>query len=242
MVFPPLPYQERELGRNSNAYNPCLNDLYRAQTAFMERIKPICQKMEERYGVPAAFLGAQIAQESGCGTTRIAHYANNLTALKFVMRWGQEDDLSGSALGAKTWQLVGQPDEAWDGSVVVVENLGDDDRLIFDEDRRYDNWYYAADSEEEFLDFYCRVCIWGTSFGRLYPEYLKLHKALRNYHANLDRMSKKGAVAYLAYEFGLRGYCHVELAGSARTAEERRGNYYKGVITNQMHKWGTHHW
>lgn len=240
-LFPPTPQEDRANGRNNNCYNPLLNVTHELKKQFMGEIQPICVEMEKLYGIPACFLGAQAAQESGCGTTRIAYYANNISALKYVSAWGRKGGiLDGSDLDVKTYQLEGQPDEAWDGSVEVIEDLGQD-RKIFKEDTRYDNRYFAFETKRDFFDFLCRVAFLGSSFGKLYPTYLKLYEAFRLYHEDMrNGYYKAAACERLAWQLGSRGYCHMEKPGY--TAEERRGAYYSEVIRNQMNEWGTQYW
>ena len=133
---------------------------------FMEEIKPICIEMERKYGVPAAFLGGQSVNESGFGLTRTGYFANNFCGLKFVSAWGRKPPqiMNGQDFGVETYQLIGQPDEAEDGSVKILENLGED-RLIFDEASRYDNRYFQFKSKSEFFDFLCRITYLNGSQG-----------------------------------------------------------------------------
>jgi len=143
--FAPLPYQDKVKGRNNNAYQAALDrptEEDRAQ--FVADLGELAIEAQRDYGVPACLVGGMAVVEGGYGFTRLAYFANNLFAMKY---WNQKDP-SGAASGVATWQLRGQPDEAWDGSVKVTASYGTD-RAVFDESRRYDNRYRAFETRAE---------------------------------------------------------------------------------------------
>ncbi|CCI35355.1 MAG: glucosaminidase domain-containing protein [Microcystis sp.] len=238
--FSPVPVEDRERGRNGNCYNPGSPLTEGMKKQFMEEIKPICIEMERKYGVPAAFLGGQAVNESGFGLTRTGYFANNFCGLKFVGAWGRKPPqiMNGQDFGVETYQLIGQPDEAWDGSVRIIENLGED-RLIFDESSRYDNRYFKFKSKPEFFDFLCRITYLNGSEGRLYPKDLRY--IFDEYRQNIQRgMSIRESCSLVACQLGKSGYCHTEEGNG--TPPQRRCNYYSRVITEAMDEWNTYEW
>lgn len=240
ITFEPVPAEDREKGRNSNCYNAGhpLTDGMKRQ--FIEEIKPICIEMERKYGIPAAFLGGQAVNESGYGLTRTGYFASNFCGLKFVGAWGRKPPqvLDGTDFGVQTYQLTGQPDEAWDSSVKAVENLGED-RLIFDEAIRYDNRYFKFHSKYEFFDFLCRIVYLNESNKKLYPR--ELNYIFEQYQHDIQQgKDVRGACSAVARKLGESGYCHVQ--EGTGTSEQRRGNYYSRVVTEAMDKWHTYEW
>src|SRR5215510_3178585 len=102
--FPPLPYEDRVHGRNSNAYNPAIGKPANEdeRSAFLNKIKPYVLSAQKATQIPACAMGGMAVVESGFGFTRIAHFANNLFGRKV---WDRQDT-------PESWQLKGQPDES----------------------------------------------------------------------------------------------------------------------------------
>ncbi|RSK26126.1 Parasporal protein [Bacillus sp. HMF5848] len=140
-TFKLLPYQDSELGRNSHAYLPMTGITQLQQQAFVEEVTPLAVKANETWGVPASAIIAMAIIESGYGTTRIAHYANNLFGIK---AWGYNP--------TNAWQLQGQPDEDFERAVPVLADYGAD-RKVYDETQRRDNWYREFSSYEESVNY-----------------------------------------------------------------------------------------
>jgi flagellum-specific peptidoglycan hydrolase FlgJ len=142
-LFQPLPYEDGFRGRNSFAYNPAIgHPTYNEQVEFIDSIKNAAILANSMYGVPASAIIAMACVEGGYGFTRSAYYANNIFGIKV---WAQ-NPVSG-------WQLKGQPDEN-DGRVPVIASYGQD-RRIFRENVRYDNWYRRFVSREEAINYLC---------------------------------------------------------------------------------------
>ena len=79
---------------------------------------------------------AMAATESGYGYSRNAVFANNFFGIK--QWWGNESN---------AYQLKGQPDE-YEGKVAILKK-SDDGQIIYDENRRPDNWYRRFNSRRE---------------------------------------------------------------------------------------------
>jgi N-acetylmuramoyl-L-alanine amidase len=239
--FPPVPSEDRANGRNDNCYNPGFPLTEAMKQRFVEDIKPICIEMERKYGVPAAFLGGQAVHESGFGLTRIGYFANNFCGLKFLSAWERKPPqiMNGQDFGVETYQLIGQTNEEKDDSVKVLVNLGEN-RLIFDEESRYDNRYFKFKSKSEFFDFLCRIAYLNASQTRLYPE--DLRDIFTEYQQKIQKgESIREACSLVAQRLGERGYCSTEDEGDGDAAE-RRGRYYRRVVTEAMDQWNTYDW
>jgi flagellum-specific peptidoglycan hydrolase FlgJ len=103
---------------------------------IISNIKNAAISASSIYGIPASAIIGMACVEGGYGFTRSAYYANNIFGIKV---WAQNP--------AKGWQLKGQPDEN-EGRVPVIASYGQD-RRVFKEDARYDNWYRRFPSRTE---------------------------------------------------------------------------------------------
>lgn len=158
--FLPLPFQDEENGRNSHAYLGSTNPLSAIEREqFIQQIIPYAMEANERWGIPAsAIIGIAII-ESGYGTTRIAHFANNLFGIK---AWGINP--------INAWQLVGQPDEDFDQPVPILASYGLD-RHLYDESVRRDNWYRKFDSYQEAVHYLAGTLLQNNRYGFARIEY-----------------------------------------------------------------------
>lgn len=158
--FSPVPQEDRVNGRNSNAYLPSRSTpTQREQEAFVNEIAEYAVQAQEKWGVPASAIIGMAIIESGYGTTRIAHHANNIFGIKV---W------NGNSTNA--WQLVGQPDEDYERTIPVIANLGRD-RIIFDETQRRDNWYRTFHSYEDAVYFLAGNLLVNNRYGSALERY-----------------------------------------------------------------------
>ena len=136
-----LPFEDEKSGRNSNAYLSTYEyPSTKMKEDFINEISTYAMKASEKWGIPASAIIGMAALESGYGTTRIAINANNLFGIKV---WGYNPK--------NAWQLKGQPDEDYE-PVPVLTDYGQD-RKIYDESKRRDNWYRAFSSYKEAVDY-----------------------------------------------------------------------------------------
>ncbi|MDT8858874.1 S-layer homology domain-containing protein [Alkalihalobacillus sp. MEB130] len=158
-LFDPLPFEDRVSGRNSNAYLPMkVRPTTQEQERFIQEIAPHAVRASERWGIPASAIIGMSIIESGFGTTRTAHFANNLFGIKV---WGGNS--------SNAWQLQGQPDEDFE-PIPIIENLGPD-RIIFDETKRRDNWYRQFSSYEESVNFLAGTLLLNQRYGFARDQY-----------------------------------------------------------------------
>lgn len=170
--FMPTPEEDAIKGRNTNTYNAAIGRPKDTseETAFLDTVKPAALAMQAKHGAPACVIGAMSAVESGYGFTRTGYLANNLFGLKY---WNQNDP-SGAKSGITTFLLRGQPDEAFDGSVKVIKDMGED-RKVFDEERRYDNRYFIFPMREDAIQYLVEDRFMGAVLAPF----------LANYRANI---------------------------------------------------------
>ena len=137
----PLPFEDAQLGRNSNAYLSTYPNLsIQMKESFIDKISIPAMEANEKWGIPASVMIGMAILESGYGTTRIAINANNFFGIKV---WGYNPK--------NAWQLKGQPDEDYEPVPVLVDYGYD--RKIFDESKRRGNWYRAFTSYKEAVDY-----------------------------------------------------------------------------------------
>ena len=137
----PLPFEDAQLGRNSNAYLSTYPNLStQMKESFINKISTPAIEANEKWGIPASVIIGMAILESGYGTTRIAINANNFFGIKV---WGNNPK--------DAWQLKGQPDEDYEPVPVLVDYGYD--RKIFDESKRRDNWYRKFNSHKEAVDY-----------------------------------------------------------------------------------------
>lgn len=135
-----LPFEDEKLGRNSHAYLP-VSGVPSAQMKndFIKEISTYAVEANKKWGIPASAIIGMAILESGYGTTRIAVNANNIFGVKV---WGYNPDFA--------WQLQGQPDEDYE-TIPVLADYGED-RKVYEESKRRDNWYRSYCSYQEAVD------------------------------------------------------------------------------------------
>ena len=147
-----LPFEDANIGKNSNAYLPTYSPSMDSKTSFMDEISIYAKKANEKWGIPASAIIGMAAVESGYGTTRIAVNANNIFGIKV---WVTNP--------SQGWQLKGQPDEN-NGTVPVLANYGKD-QLIYDEAGRVDNWYRMFDDYEDAVNYLAGTFLLNQRYG-----------------------------------------------------------------------------
>ncbi|MBU9711589.1 LysM peptidoglycan-binding domain-containing protein [Evansella tamaricis] len=188
-LFRPLPFEDTELGRNSHAYLGRIQaPTEQEKENFVNQITEYGIQASTQYGIPASAIIGMSIIESGYGTTRTAHFANNLFGIKV---WGFNP--------ANAWQLKGQPDEDFDRAIPVIANYGTD-RILFDETQRRDNWYRKFNSYEHSVQFLTGTLLVNQRYGF----------AIKNYQDRIANgwVVKDASKEYL-YEIANAGYNHL---------------------------------
>jgi hypothetical protein len=194
LVFPPIPEENPETGLNSNAHLPGNPEsTMREKEAFIEEINQYALPFKEKYGIPTGVITAIAIVESHFGRTRVAYYANNLFKIKYInLRKGRYD---GSWENIKTYQLVGQSNEAPNTAVLIKKNYGDDNKLVLDQARRFDNRYRVFNTYQECVDFLVND-LW------LKDEYYKA--AIEKYKTNIIALGRNNAAKQLGFDLGMK--------------------------------------
>ncbi|WP_096200550.1 S-layer homology domain-containing protein [Bacillus sp. FJAT-45350] len=204
-TFPPVPHENSDLGRNTNAYLAATNGpSLSQQEAFVKEVSKHAVKASETWGVPASAIIGMAIIESGYGTTRIAHHANNIFGIKV---WGFNP--------SNAWQLVGQPDEDFDRAIPVIADNGDN-RKVFDETQRRDNWYRMFNSYEHAINFLAGTLLQNNRYGFARDQY---QQNLSN-GVSIEESSKQ----YL-FDIANAGYNHLG------------GDYYRENVGRLMDRW-----
>ena len=203
--FSPTPNEDKELGRNTHVYlalieGPSANE----QESFIDEISRYAVKANEKWGIPAAAIIGMAALESGYGTTRIAYYANNLFGIKV---WGGDS--------SNAWQLKGQPDEDFDREIPILVDLGED-RIVFDESERRDNWYRKFDSYGEAVKFLAGTLLINDRYVFARDAYEQRLK---------DGWSDEKATEEFLYDIANAGYNHLG------------GSYYRESVSKLIDRW-----
>lgn len=204
LEFKPAPYQDTEKGRNTNVYSPAINGPSSSQQhAFVEEITKYALHANEQWEIPTSVIIAMSIIESGYGTTHTAYNANNLFGIKV---WKGND--------SNAWQLKGQPNEDYE-DIPIIDDYGED-RLIFDESVRRDNWYRTFHSYNEAVNYLAGTLLLNDRY----------HFALLSYKKRVENgWSQAEASQKYAYDIAEAGYNH------------RGGNYYRKVIGDLMDQW-----
>lgn len=196
-----LPFEDEKSGRNSNAYLSTYEyPSTKMKEDFINEISTYAMKASEKWGIPASAIIGMAALESGYGTTRIAINANNLFGIKV---WGYNPK--------NAWQLKGQPDEDYE-PVPVLTDYGQD-RKIYDESKRRDNWYRAFSSYKEAVDYLAGNLLLNDRYRFAKNNYEKRMKKGWGY----ERASKE----YL-FDIANAGYIHLG------------GEYYRNKVGSIM--------
>ncbi|MBU9721305.1 MULTISPECIES: muramidase family protein [Bacillaceae] len=187
--FRPLPFENAELGRNSHAYLGRIQaPSEQEKEEFVNQITEFGINASKQYGMPASAIIGMSIIESGYGTTRTAHFANNLFGIKV---WGYNPP--------NAWQLKGQPDEDFDREIPVLANYGPD-RIVFDETQRRDNWYRQFDSYQHAVHFLTGTLLVNQRYGF----------AIQNYQTRIaNGWDLKDASKEYLYEIANAGYNHL---------------------------------
>ena len=184
----PLPFEDAQLGRNSNAYLSTYSNVStKMKESFINKISIPAMEANEKWGIPASAMIGMAILESGYGTTRIAIHANNFFGIKV---WGYNPK--------NAWQLKGQPDEDCEPVPVLVDYGYD--RKIFDESKRRDNWYRKFNSAKEAIDYLAGNLLLNSRYGF----------AKTNYEQRVKNgwSLEKAAKEYL-YDIAEAGYNHL---------------------------------
>ncbi len=199
-----LPFEDEEIGRNSHAYLS-IDGVPSTQMKedFVNEISKYAIEANEKWGIPASAIIGMAILESGYGTTRIAINANNIFGIKV---WGYNPN--------NAWQLQGQPDEDYE-AVPVLADYGED-RKLYDESKRRDNWYRAFGSYKEAVDYLA-----GN---------LLLNQRYRFAKTNYEERIKNGwrfeqASKEYLYDIANAGYNHLG------------GEYYQNSVGSRMDEW-----
>ena len=199
-----LPFEDEEIGRNSNAYLSIFGvPSTQMKEDFVNEISKYAIEANEKWGIPASAIIGMAILESGYGTTRIAVNANNIFGVK---AWGYNPN--------NAWQLKGQPDEDYE-VVPVLADYGED-RKVYDESKRRDNWYRAFGSYKEAVDYLAGNLLLNQRYGFAKTNYEERMKSGWSY----EQASKQ----YL-YDIANAGYNHLG------------GDYYQNTIGSMMDEW-----
>jgi Mannosyl-glycoprotein endo-beta-N-acetylglucosaminidase len=191
--FNPTPFEDPFLGKNQNVYGTAIGHPTQDEArAFLEDIKPIAVELGQKYQIPASVVMAMAAMESGYGYSRNAVFANNFFGIK--QWWGNESN---------AYQLKGQPDE-YEGKVAILKR-SDDGQIIYDENRRPDNWYRRFSSRRECIEFLVEE-VFLHKTGAWKRDYSDIAKF---YRGQISAGVEKYSAAYtFIYSVGERGYTH----------------------------------
>ena len=152
LIFPPVPEEDPDNGRNSNAHRPGTPEATSTEKqAFIKEITGYALPLEKQYGVPACVIIAIAIFSSSFGRSRVAYYANNLFNLKYINR--KKDCRDGSCENIQTYQLKGQDNELANTAIMITKKYGDEDRFVFDESRRSGNRYRVFNSYQDSANF-----------------------------------------------------------------------------------------
>ncbi len=200
-----LPFEDEEVGRNSHAYLS-IDGVPSTQMKenFVNEISKYAIEANEKWGIPASAIIGMAILESGYGTTRIAINANNIFGIKV---WGYNPN--------NAWQLQGQPDEDYE-AIPVLADYGED-RKLYDESKRRDNWYRAFGSYKEAVDYLAGNLLLNQRYRFAKTNYeVRIKSGWR-----LEQASKE----YL-YDIANAGYNHLG------------GKYYQNSVGSRMEELG----
>jgi uncharacterized FlgJ-related protein len=196
LTFPPVPEEDSENGRNSNANLPGIPEATPTEKqAFINQISGYALPLEKQYGVPACIITAIAIFETNFGHTRVAYYANNLFKLKYINR--KKDCRDGSCDNVKTYQLVGQENELANTAIMITKKYGDNDRFVFDESRRSGNRYRVFNSYQESVNFLV------TETWLKNEEY---KTALDKYQINVKSLGMNKAAKQFSFDLAAAGF------------------------------------
>lgn len=191
--FNPTPFEDPFEGKNQNVYGTAIGHPTQDEArAFLEDIKPIAVDLGQKYQIPASVVMAMAAMESGYGFSRNAIFANNFFGIK--QWWGNETN---------AFQLKGQPDE-YEGKVSIFKRSYDG-QIIYDENRRPDNWYKRFNSRRECIAFLVEE-VFLHKTGVWKRDYSDIAKFYREQIA--AGVEKYSAAYTFIYSVGERGYTH----------------------------------
>lgn len=188
LQFELAPYEHPYLGRNHHVYLPAIDRATLSeQLDFIEEVATYALEAQRNWGVPSSAIIGMAVIESGYGTTKTAYYARNLFGIKV---W------NGNATNA--WQLKGQTDE--DGGRVPIRANYGQDRLVYDETGRRNNWYRLFDSFHDSVNFLAGTLLVNDRYGFALKQYQK--------HIKLGWSHREASDEYL-YQIAEAGYNHL---------------------------------
>ncbi|MER2107558.1 MAG: S-layer homology domain-containing protein [Solibacillus sp.] len=199
-----LPFEDEALGKNSHAYLSKYGvPSTQMKEDFINEVSIYAIEGNEKWGIPASAIIGMAILESGYGTTRIAINANNIFGIKV---WGYNPDYA--------WQLQGQPDEDYE-VVPVLADYGED-RKVYDESKRRDNWYRAFGSYKEAIDYLVGDLLLNERY----------RFAKTNYKERIEKgWSLEQASKEYLYDIANAGYNHLG------------GEYYRNAVGSIMDEW-----
>lgn len=200
LTFPPVPEEDAENGRNSNAHLAGTPESTAGEKqAFIQEITQYAQPLEKEHGVPACVVIAIAVFLSGFGRNRVAYYANNLFRIRYVNR--RKGCRDGSCDNVKTYQLKGQPNELANTAIMINKKYGDNDRFVFDEESRSGNRYRVFDSYQEGVNFLVK---------EVFLKNADYKTALDKYKNNLSVLGANKAGKQLAFELAEAGFVFMQ--------------------------------
>ena len=199
-----LPFENKETGRNSNVYLSLQGTPpIQYKQDFVNEISVYAKEANKKWNIPASAIIGMAIIESGYGTTRIAINANNLFGIKV---WGYNP--------SNAWQLKGQPNEDYE-AIPVLADYGED-RKVYDETQRRDNWYRMFDSYEEVVNYLAGSLLLNQRYGFALISYENRLKSGWGY--------EQAANQYV-YEIADAGFNHLG------------GMYYRNILEKVMTEW-----
>jgi len=186
--FPPTPEEDPSAGRNSNAKKTAIGHPTPQESAqFIKEIQEDVVDIAKKNNLPASVIMGMAILESGYGYSRNAIMANNF----FGLKWWRNSP--------KAIQMKGVSSVSNKAKVIS----GDEDRYIFDEVSRVDNWYRHFDSRKDCITFLVEEVLSHKS-GLWQKDYSGVGKAYQKRIAS--GTSKKVAATTYIFELAKAGF------------------------------------
>lgn len=199
-IWPPVPAEDQVNGENDNAYYAAIgHPTFTEEKAYVEEISIYAKKYAKPAGIPASVVVAMACNESGFGFTRVGYNSNSIFSQK---NWGCKWT---SRYSNSCYSLIGQPDE-FDGQIKIIKKTNKG--VIYDEDNRPDNKYFAYPSREIAVKSLVEEWIVESNYP---PEKKGVYSAtIRSYKSNLAKgMSKYDAAIFFIRQLADLGYMHL---------------------------------